>query len=259
MVENEFTLTMEELLALPLEDHHITLTCVSNPVGGELVGNGTWRGYPLCTLLERARPTADADMVLSRSIDGFSASTPLEAMTDDREALLAVGMNGEPLLPEHGYPARLVIPGLYGYVSATKWVTELEVTRFDREEAYWTQRGWDPRGPILVASRIDVPKPLQRVPAGTVVVAGSAWAQQRGIERVQVRLDSGGWEDTELGAEVGVDTWRQWRHEFDGVGAGVHAVTVRAIDGEGEVQTDERRPSIPSSATGHHRIQFRAE
>lgn len=259
MVEKEVTLTMDDVLALPLQDRHVTLTCVSNPVGGDLIGTGTWRGYPLRELLKRANPSADADMVLSRSIDGFSASTPLEAMTDERDAMLVVGMNGQPLTPEHGYPARLVIPGLYGYVSATKWVSELQVTRFDREEAYWTRRGWDEKGPILVASRIEVPAPLDRIPPGNTVVAGVAWAQQAGIERVEVRLDEGEWIEADLGSEASIDTWRQWRHEFADVSPGAHAVTVRAVDANGTVQTGERRRAIPNTATGHHRIQFRSE
>ncbi|GAA0034454.1 molybdopterin-dependent oxidoreductase [Brevibacterium metallidurans] len=256
MVENEVTITMDELLDLPLTEQHTTLTCVSNPVGGDLLGTATWLGYPVRELLRRARPQADADMVLSRSFDGFTASTPLEAMLDDREALLAVGMNGEQLTPEHGFPARLVVAGLYGFVSATKWVTELELTRFDEQEAYWTQRGWDAKAPILVASRIDVPRPLARLAPGTIVAGGSAWAQRRGIARVDVRLDDGDWTPAELGAEATVDTWRQWKAEFPDVGSGLHAITVRAVDKDGTVQTAERRESIPNSATGHHRIQF---
>lgn len=259
MVDQEVTITMDELLALPLQEQHTTLTCVSNPVGGDLVGNATWLGYPVRELLRRAGPSPDADMVLSHSHDGFTASTPLEAMLDDRDALLAVGMNGEPLTPVHGFPARLVVAGLYGFVSATKWVTELEVTRFDEKEAYWTQRGWDAKAPILVASRIDVPRPLAKLPAGTITVGGSAWAQTRGIDRVEVRLDNGDWTEAELGAEATVDTWRQWRAEFDDVRSGLHSVTVRAVDKDGTVQTAERREAIPNSATGHHRIQFTVE
>lgn len=259
MVDQEVTITMDELLALPLQEQHTTLTCVSNPVGGDLVGNATWLGYPVRELLRRAGPSPDADMVLSHSHDGFTASTPLEAMLDDRDALLAVGMNGEPLTPVHGFPARLVVAGLYGFVSATKWVTELEVTRFDEKEAYWTQRGWDAKAPILVASRIDVPRPLAKLPAGTITVGGSAWAQTRGIDRVEVRLDNGDWTEAELGAEATVDTWRQWRAEFDDVRTGLHSVTVRAVDKDGTVQTAERREAIPNSATGHHRIQFTVE
>ncbi len=257
MVEEEVTITMEELLELPLVEHHVTLTCVSNPVGGDLVGNATWLGYPIRELLARARPTGDADMVLSRSVDGWTASTPLEVLTDeDRESLVAVGMNGEPLPAQHGYPARLVVPGLYGFVSATKWVTELELTRFDEQTAYWTDRGWNERGPVLVASRIDVPRPLAEVPGEELVVAGSAWAQHVGVETVEVRLDDGDWESAELAEQVTDDTWRQWKHTFADVDSGRHSVTVRATNAEGEVQSGERRDSIPGSATGHHRIEF---
>ncbi|MDN5876872.1 MAG: molybdopterin-dependent oxidoreductase [Brevibacterium sp.] len=259
MVESEVTLTMDDLLDLPLDEHHITLTCVSNPVGGDLVGNATWLGYPVRELLRRAKPHPDADMVLSHSFDGFTASTPIEALTDDRDSLLAVGMNGSPLPPEHGFPARLVVPGLYGFVSATKWVTELEVTRFDEKTAYWTDRGWDAKAPILVASRVEVPTPLAKVPAGDLVVGGTAWAQQSGIERVDVKLDDGEWTPAELGDEVNIDTWRQWKTGFSDVDAGLHTVTVRAIDQDGNVQTPERRKSIPNSATGHHHIQFSVE
>lgn len=259
MVENDMTLTMDEVLDLPLEEHHVTLTCVSNPVGGDLVGNATWLGYPVRDLLARARPSADADMVLSHSFDGFTASTPIEALTDDRESLLAVGMNGEPLTPIHGFPARLVVPGLYGFVSATKWVTELEVTRFDEKTAYWTDRGWDAKAPILVASRIEVPKSLATVSAGNVRVGGTAWAQRSGIARVEVKLDDGEWTRADLAEEVTIDTWRQWRADLAEVAAGTHTLTVRATDKDGTVQTSKRRDSIPNSATGHHHIQFRVE
>lgn len=259
MVEEEVTLTMDNVLDLPLEEHHITLTCVSNPVGGDLVGNATWLGYPVRDLLARARPNSQADMVLSHSFDGFTASTPIGALTDDRAALLAVGMNGQPLTPIHGFPARLVVPGLYGFVSATKWVTELEVTRFDEKTAYWTDRGWDAKAPILVASRIEVPKPLAKVPAGDLRVGGTAWAQRSGIDRVEVKLDDGEWTQADLAEEVTIDTWRQWRAEFAEVAAGSHTLTVRATDKDGTVQTAKRRDSIPNSATGHHHIQFRVE
>ncbi len=259
MVEEEVTLTMDDVLDLPLEEHHITLTCVSNPVGGDLVGNATWIGYPVRDLLARARPNSQADMVLSHSFDGFTASTPIGALTDDRAALLAVGMNGQPLTPIHGFPARLVVPGLYGFVSATKWVTELEVTRFDEKTAYWTDRGWDAKAPILVASRIEVPKPLAKVAAGDLRVGGTAWAQRSGIDRVEVKLDDGEWTQADLAEEVTIDTWRQWRAEFAEVAAGSHTLTVRATDKDGTVQTAKRRDSIPNSATGHHHIQFRVE
>lgn len=259
LVEEPFTLTFDELLAMRLEEHRITLTCVSNPVGGDLLGTGTWTGVPVRTLLARAKPLPEADMVLSHSIDGFTASTPLEAMTDERASLVAVGMNGEPLTPEHGYPVRLIVPGLYGFVSATKWVTRIEVTRFDRAEAYWTQRGWDAEAPILVASRIDVPRGLDSVAAGEVVVAGSAWAQGAGVKAVQVRLDDGEWTEADLGTEANTDTWRQWRVALPDVKPGRHAVTVRAVDQDGTVQTEERSDPIPNASTGHHRVEFRAE
>lgn len=256
MVGHEVSLTMQQLLDLPLVERTITMTCVSNPVGGNLVGNATWLGYPLRKLLEQAEPNADADMVLSKSIDGFSAGTPLGAMTDSRDAMIVIAMNGEQLLPEHGFPARLVVPGLYGFVSATKWVTELEVTRFDRAKSYWTQRGWDDHGPILPASRIDVPAPLAEVDAGTLVVAGTAWAQHTGISRVDVRLDEGDWKPATVLTEVSTDTWRQWRIEFDVPTKGLHSVTTRAVDANGNIQTAVRRDAIPNTATGQHRLQF---
>ncbi|GAA1635282.1 MULTISPECIES: molybdopterin-dependent oxidoreductase [Brevibacterium] len=261
MVDREVTVTMEELLGLPLEEHYVTLTCVSNEVGGDLIGNAKWLGYPIRELLARAGPQAGADMVLSGSDDGFTASTPLEVLTDDRAALLAVGMNGEPLPRDHGFPARLVVPGLYGFVSATKWVTSLEVTRFADKQAYWTTRGWSTHGPVLVASRVDVPRAGSTVAAqdGRVVTAGMAWAQHSGIEQVQVRIDNGDWNTAELSEELTVDTWRQWRFVFTGVAPGSHTVTVRATDKDGNVQISDRRPAIPGSATGLHDRDFRVD
>lgn len=259
MVEREFTMGFEELLALDLVENYLTLTCVSNPVGGQLVGNAKWLGYPLRKILERAVPTAGADMVLSTSIDGFSASTPLDVLTDDRMALLAIGMNGEPLPLEHGFPVRMVVPGLYGFVSATKWVVDLEVTRFADKAAYWTTRGWSDRGPIKLSSRVDVPRPFASVPAGKVIMGGTAWAQTRGISKVQVQIDDGDWTDAELGAEASVDTWRQWRYEWDGGSSGNHTVSVRAVDGHGEVQSREKADPVPNGASGWQRVQFSVE
>lgn len=256
MVEKEFTMGFEELLAEDLVESYLTLTCVSNPVGGQLVGNAKWLGYPLRLLLERAVPRDGADMVLSTSIDGFSASTPLEVLTDDRMALLAVGMNGEPLPLEHGFPVRMVVPGLYGYVSATKWVVDLEVTRFADKAAYWTTRGWSDHGPIKLSSRVDVPRSFASVPSGKVVMGGTAWAQTRGISKVQVQIDEGEWQDTELGAEASVDTWRQWRYEWDGGSTGNHVVSVRAFDGDGTMQTSEKADPVPDGASGWQRVQF---
>lgn len=256
MVENEFTLSFEELLAQDLVESYLTLTCVSNPVGGDLVGNAKWLGYPLRHLLQRAVPTAEADMVLSTSIDGFSASTPLPALTDDRMALLAIGMNDEPLPLEHGFPVRMVVPGLYGYVSATKWVVDLEVTRFDQKAAYWTTRGWSEKGPIKMSSRVDTPRPFGKVPPGEVVMGGSAWAQTRGISRVEVQVDEGSWEQAELGAEASLDTWRQWRYVWRGGEPGLHTVRVRAYDGNGELQDSQLANPVPNGSSGWHRLQF---
>ncbi|MDQ0427126.1 molybdopterin-dependent oxidoreductase [Cellulomonas iranensis] len=250
LVEREVELTWDELLASDLVEAWVTLACVSNPVGGGLVGNQRWLGLPVRDVLARAVPTADADMVLSRSADGFTASTPLEALTDDRDALLAVGMDGAPLPPEHGFPVRMVVPGLYGYVSATKWVTELEVTRFDRVSAYWTQRGWSERGPVKTQSRIEVPRTGATVAAGDVVVAGTAWAQHRGVERVQVRVDDGAWQDADLAADGGVDSWRQWRWTWPDAAPGDHVLAVRAWDPDGP-QTGVPADVVPDGAAGY--------
>ncbi|MBB5786648.1 molybdopterin-dependent oxidoreductase [Jiangella mangrovi] len=256
LVERELELDFDDVLELDLVERMITLTCVSNEVGGELAGNAVWLGYPLADLLARARPADDADMLLSTSVDGFTASTPLDVITDGRDAMLAIGMNGEPLPVEHGFPARLVVPGLYGYVSATKWVTDLELTRFDRATAYWTDRGWAAKAPIKTASRIDVPGSFADVTAGRTVVAGTAWAQHRGVRAVEVRVDDGDWQAAELAAEASVDTWRQWFWEWDAE-PGNHTLRVRATDGAGEVQTDEQAPPFPDGSSGWHSVVVR--
>lgn len=253
MVEHPITITFAELLALPLTEKAVTLACVSNVVGGDLIGNATWLGYPINELLARAKPAADADMVLSRSVDGFTASTPLEALTDDRGALLAVGMNGEPLPFEHGFPVRMVVPGLYGYVSATKWVTEMTVTRFDRDTAYWTRNGWSPLGPIKTESRIDVPRNGEKVAAGTVTIAGVAWAQTRGIDKVEVRIDSEPWREATLARAISADTWVQWLYEWQAT-PGTHMLTVRATDSTGVTQTETQVGPVPDGATGWDRL-----
>jgi DMSO/TMAO reductase YedYZ molybdopterin-dependent catalytic subunit len=254
MVEHPFTLSFDELIALPLEESRTTLACVSNYVGGDLIGNATWLGYPIRTLLARAGPQPDADMVLSTSSDGFTAGTPLTALTDERNAILAVGMNGEPLPLEHGYPVRMVVPGLYGYVSATKWVTKLKVTRFDQDSAYWTHQGWSARGPVKLSSRIDVPRADASVKAGTVAVAGVAWHQHVGISAVQVRVDDGEFRDAELGAVESADTWVQWVYRWKAT-RGRHTLTVRATDATGAVQTSRVADVVPDGATGLHRIE----
>lgn len=252
MVEEEVSMTFEELLAQPLVEHVTTLTCVSNEVGGNLVGNAAWLGYPIRELLARAKPQPGADMVLSRSEDGFTAGTPLEALLDPaRQSLLAVGMNGEPLPLEHGFPARMVVPGLYGYVSATKWVVNLKVTTFAEDSGYWTPLGWSAKGPIKLASRIDVPG--GRVDAGTVAVAGVAWAQHTGIGAVEVQVDDGPWVRAELADTAGPDTWRQWRYAWDAT-PGDHRLSVRATDAKGQLQVAAEAPPAPDGATGYHSV-----
>ncbi|WP_280427507.1 molybdopterin-dependent oxidoreductase [Nocardia brasiliensis] len=250
MVDREIRLTWADLANRPAVERMVTLACVSNPVGGDLIGNARWLGYRLDELLAEAGPHPDADMVLSHSTDGWTAGTPLSVLTDGRDALLAVGMNGEPLPVVHGYPARLVVPGLYGYVSATKWVTELEVTRFDRATAYWTRRGWSALGPIKTGTRIDTPRPRSRIKQGRIAVAGVAWAQHRGIRGVEVQIDNGPWQPARLAEEQSVDTWRQWVYDWDAT-PGTHTLRARATDATGETQTAERRDVVPDGATGH--------
>ncbi|GLB63059.1 putative oxidoreductase [Dietzia sp. NCCP-2495] len=256
MVEREIELDWDALVTREALERIVTLTCVSNEVGGDLAGTAAWTGFPIADLLAEAGPLPDADMLLSTSVDGWTAGTPLAELTDGRDALLAVGMNGQPLPLEHGYPVRQVVPGLYGYVSATKWVVDWEVTRFDHASAYWTDRGWSERGPIRTASRIDRPAPLAEVRAGLVVVAGTSWAQHRGITRVEVRVDDGAWRDARLSTAYSADTWRMWSFDWSAE-PGLHTLYVRATDGRGEVQTQERRPPVPDGATGWHSRTFR--
>ncbi|MFW6204932.1 MAG: molybdopterin-dependent oxidoreductase, partial [Actinomycetota bacterium] len=254
MVEEELMLSFDDLVSIGLIDRWITLCCVSNQVGGDLIGNALWTGVRTSDVLGMAGPLADADAVKSTSYDGWNCGTPLEALTDGRDSMFAVAMNGEPLPVEHGFPVRMVVPGLYGYVSATKWVVNLEVTRFDEFEAYWTQRGWAERGPVKVQSRIDVPSSGAGVAAGTVPVAGVAWAQHRGIERVEVRVDEGPWQAAELADVPSRDTWRQWVWRWDAE-PGDHRLEVRATTTDGEVQTGTAMPPVPSGATGWHGIE----
>ncbi|MCS5714244.1 molybdopterin-dependent oxidoreductase [Herbiconiux sp. CPCC 205716] len=252
MVEQEIELSWNDLVALPLEEHPVTLACVSNEVGGDLIGNALWLGYPIRELLARAKPLAGADMVLSRSIDGFTAGTPLEVLQDpDRVGILAVGMNGEPLPVEHGFPVRVVVAGLYGYVSATKWVTELELTTFDESEGYWTPRGWSALGPVKTESRIDVPRVGASVAAGSTPIAGVAWAQHTGIQKVEVKVDDGPWADARLADTAGIDTWVQWVYDWDAT-PGDHTVSVRATDRSGYTQTPDEASPAPDGASGWH-------
>jgi len=255
MVDKEVTYTFEDLQKFEPIEKTVTLTCVSNPVGGDLISNATWTGYRVRDLLQAAGIASDADMVLSTSTDGWTAGTPVEVLTDDRDSMLAIGMNGVPLPVEHGYPARLVVPGLYGFVSATKWVVDLELTRFDRTQAYWTKLGWSAKGPIKTQSRIDVPRAGQRVLTGPTTFGGVAWAQHRGIKAVEVRIDDGPWQPAQLGDSYSNDTWRLWSFSWNAT-PGPHTVAVRATDNTGAVQTGEKMGVIPDGATGWHTVSF---
>ncbi|MET8282817.1 molybdopterin-dependent oxidoreductase [Micromonospora sp. NPDC005174] len=252
-VGTERTYSYADLLARPLVERYVTLACVSNEVGGDLIGNARWLGVPLRELLDEAQPDEDADQVVGRSVDGWTCGTPTAALRDGRDALLAIGMNGEPLPVEHGFPVRMVVPGLYGYVSACKWVTELELTRFADFDAYWVPRGWSAQGPIKTQSRIDAPRRRNRLTAGPVTVAGVAWAQHRGISRVEVRVDDGPWQEAALAPTVSVDTWVQWSWRWDAT-PGEHRLQVRATDATGETQTERTQSVAPDGATGWHTV-----
>ena len=258
MVDREVTIDWATLLTKSMQDSLVTLMCVSNEVGGDLTGNAVWTGWPVRELLKLAGPTSGADMVLSTSSDGWTAGTPLSVLTDDRNALLAIAMNGQPLPFEHGFPVRMVVPGLYGYVSATKWVSDLKVTTFASDQGYWTPRGWSALGPVKTESRIDVPRSGDRVSAGKVAVAGIAWAQHRGIKAVEVRVDNGRWQQARLAEEPTIDSWRQWVLPWDAA-KGNHTITVRATDAEGVVQTETQAPPAPDGATGWHTISVNVD
>jgi DMSO/TMAO reductase YedYZ molybdopterin-dependent catalytic subunit len=248
MVERELDITFDQLLKRPLTEADITLACVSNQVGGPYVGNARWLGASLAALLREAGIKRGADQILSTSADGWTCGTPIQTVMDGRDALLAVGMNGQPLPVAHGFPARMMVPGLYGYVSATKWVVDLEITTF-AQKSYWVQRGYSTRGPIKTESRIDVPRPLAQVKAGRTAVAGVAWAPHRGIDAVQVRADNGPWNQARLAPVPGIDTWRQWVWEWDAP-HGLHTLAVRATDGTHATQPSRRVPIFPNGATG---------
>ncbi len=250
-VANPVTLTFDDLLRRDLIERDVTIACVSNEVGGNLAGNARWLGAPLKALLDEVRPEAGADQIVSRSSDGWTCGTPTAACLDGRDAMLAVAMNGEPLPVAHGFPVRMIVPGLYGYVSATKWVVDLELTSFADFDPYWIRRGWASRAPIKTASRIDTPR--DSVAAGPVTVAGVAWAQQRGIDKVEVRVDRGAWQVATLAAEGSVDTWRQWRWEWPAE-PGSHVIECRATDRTGAAQPERKAPPFPDGATGWHSV-----
>ncbi|MGB2568581.1 molybdopterin-dependent oxidoreductase [Micromonospora citrea] len=253
-VRNPIELSFADLLARPMVERYVTLACVSNEVGGDLIGNARWLGVPIRELLDEVQPEEGADQVVGRSVDGWTCGTPTAVLRDGRDALLAVGMNGEPLPVEHGFPVRMVVPGLYGYVSACKWVTELELTSFADFDAYWVPRGWSAQGPVKTQSRIDTPRPRNRIIAGPVVVAGVAWAQHRGVSRVEVRVDGGPWRDATLAPTVSVDTWVQWSWRWDAT-PGEHTLQVRATDATGATQTGREQPVEPDGATGWHTVR----
>jgi len=256
MVERELTLDYEQLLARPLIERDLTLTCVSNPVGGRYAGNARWVGAPLKDLLEEAGPLSGADQIVSRSVDGFTLGTPTAIAMDGRDAMLAVAMNGEPLPLAHGFPVRMIVPGLYGYVSATKWLVDIELTTFDAYDPYWVQRGWAERAPIKTMSRIDTPSPFLDLVPGEIPIAGVAWAQHVGIERVEASIDGAPWATAELAGEDTFDTWRQWVYHWNAT-AGDHRIRVRATDRTGATQTADRAEPFPDGATGHHEIVVR--
>ena len=254
MVQREVTITFAELLKRPLIEDYLTLTCVSNPVGGPYVGNAKWLGASLAALIRQARPLAGANQLLCTSVDGFTSGTPLQVVLDGRDALLAVAMNGTALPVEHGFPARMVVPGLYGYVSATKWVTDIEVTTFASAFAYWAQRGWSQQGPIKTESRIDVPGDGASLAPGRTPVAGVAWAQHKGIAAVEVRVDGGAWQEARLAAVPDIDTWRQWVWEWQAT-AGNHLLEARATDKTGYTQTAVQAQPPPNGASGYPSAQ----
>lgn len=254
MVDRELTLSFADLLARPLVEQTLTLACVSNEVGGSLISTARFVGVSLRDVLREAGVRDGADQLLSTSVDGWTAGTPTAVVLEpERGALLAVGMNGEALPVEHGFPVRMVVPGLYGYVSATKWLVDLELTTFAARQAYWVQRGWSARGPIRTQSRIDAPRAFAKPAAGPLTVAGTAWAQHVGVDRVEVRVDDGPWQDAQLGAEVNPDTWRMWRAEVT-LTPGRHVLQCRATDRTGAVQTEQRASPVPDGATGWHSV-----
>ncbi|MFI1990124.1 molybdopterin-dependent oxidoreductase [Actinoplanes sp. NPDC020271] len=253
MVDREIELSFADLLRRPMIERDITLNCVSNEVGGPYIGTARWLGVPLAALLKEAGVQSGADQIVARSVEGMTIGTPVATALDGRDTMLAVGMNGEPLPLEHGFPVRMLTPGLYGYAGACKWVTELELTTFDRFDAYWVERGWGQQGTVKTASRIDKPKPFARLEAGTVTVAGVAWAQRRGIAAVEISVDGGPWVKAELLPTASIDTWTQWRFSWKAT-AGPHSLAVRATDRSGAVQPGTRATPFPDGATGWHTI-----
>ena len=257
-VAKELDIGYKDLVARGVIDRDITLMCVSDEVGGSYVGNARWTGVLLAPLLKQAGVVppskgGPADQLVARSVDGMTIGTPVEAVMDGRDAMLAVGMNGEALPFAHGFPVRMVVPGLYGYVSACKWVTDLELASFTDFDAYWSKRGWSAQAPIKTESRIDTPKASGRLTAGRIPVAGVAWAQHKGIAKVEVRVDGGAWHTADLAAQDTIDTWRQWVWQWP-ASSGSHRLEVRATDRTGYVQTEQKAMPRPNGATGFHSV-----
>jgi DMSO/TMAO reductase YedYZ molybdopterin-dependent catalytic subunit len=252
MVDNPMTITFDQLSQLPMTEHDVTLTCVSEAVGGGYIGNARWQGTLLAPLLRKAGIQAGADQIVMRDVNNMTIGVATDPVMDGRESLLAVGMNGQPLPAAHGYPVRVVVPGLYGYVSATKWVVDMELTTFGAFDAYWVRMGWSQQGPIKTESRIDVPKSLSNLAAGRVTIAGVAWAQHKGIEAVEVGVD-GTWYTATMAAQDTIDTWRQWYYVWDAT-PGQHVLQVRATDKTGYTQTAVVHRTEPNGATGYHTI-----
>ena len=258
-VDRKVTITFDELLDMPMIERDITLTCVSNSVGGPYVGAARWLGVRLTDVLDLAGVGSRADQILSTDFDGMTISTPLDLATDGRDAMVVVGMNGKPLPRENGFPVRMVIPGLYGFISATKWLTRLTLTTYADQDSYWTKRDWATDAPIKISARIDTPKALAKLDAGDVVLGGVAWAQERGgIAKVQVRIDGGPWKDANLGPDGGDDYWRQWFYRWP-ADSGSHRLAVRAVSGDGEPQTAVRAEPFPDGASGLHELLVTVE
>ena len=257
MVKKPITLSYDDLLKRPLIEVDDTIACVSNWVGGPYVGNARWLGVRLDDLIKEAQPSGNADQIMSYSVDDFSAGFPTAAL-DGRDAIIAVGMNGEVLPVKNGFPARLIVPGLYGYVSATKWLSRLELTRFDLKEGYWISRGWAKFAPIKMQSRIDTPYVQESFPAGKRAIAGVAWAHNVGVEKVEVKINNTSWQEANLGPDLANTTWRQWWIEWDAK-PGQHTLSVRAINKKGDTQTDVKKDVLPDGAQGWHTITVFAE
>jgi DMSO/TMAO reductase YedYZ molybdopterin-dependent catalytic subunit len=255
-VEREVRLGFDDLTRMDLVERDITLTCVSNDIGGPYVGGARWLGVRLTDLLDMAGVGGSADQILCTDVDGMTISTPLEVATDGRDSMIAIGMNGAALPREHGFPVRMVVPGLYGFVSACKWLTRMTLTTYDAQQAYWTERDWATEAPIKVSSRIDTPQSFEEIDSGDTFVGGVAWAQDRGIGKVEVQVDGGDWQAARLGPSAGVDYWRQWYLPWRAE-PGEHTLTVRAATREGEMQTPAKAMPFPDGSSGYQRIIVR--